>query len=66
MDNPICSFCPKEAEDSLEVECGNNAEYSIELNLCAEHLKEQEKTGYAFEQKYGKEIEELNNQRWGF
>lgn len=48
----------------MEVECGNNAEYSIVINLCDEHLKEEESTGYAFEEKYGARIEQMNNERW--
>lgn len=59
-----CSFCNSEAVDSVEVECGNNAEYSIEIKLCETHLKEQEETGYKFEEKYGARIEQMNNARW--
>ena len=59
-----CSLCHREADDSIDVECGNNAEYSITLNLCAEHLKESETLGYGFDQKYGAEIEKMNNERW--
>mgnify|MGYP007031191476 CR=1 FL=1 len=61
---PKCSFCESEAVDSMVVECGNNAEYSIEINLCESHLKEEEATGYKFEEKYGDRIEQMNNERW--
>jgi len=60
----ICSFCKNEAVDSMDVECGNNAEYSITVNLCKKHLKESDATGYKFEEKYGARIEQMNNERW--
>lgn len=59
-----CSFCEGEAIDGMEVECGNNAEYSITIDLCESHSQEQERLGYKFEEKYGKRIEEMNNERW--
>lgn len=59
-----CSLCICEAIDSFSVECGNNAEYSIELNVCDSHLKESERLGYNFEEKYRKEIELMNNERF--
>jgi hypothetical protein len=62
-----CSLCKKEAIDSTDVECGNNAEYSITLNLCHSHCHEYEKLGYEFEEKYGKEIQCIldNKLPWG-
>jgi hypothetical protein len=59
-----CSFDDNEAEDSFEVECGNNAEYCITLNLCRTHLRESDDLGHAFEEKYGKEIEKILNERF--
>ena len=59
-----CSLCNSEAVDSIEVECGNNAEYAISLNLCEAHLNESQETGYAFEEKYGRQIELLLSERF--
>ncbi len=59
-----CSLCEKDAIDSFEVECGNNAEYSIELNVCEEHLKENEDLGYKFDEKYGAKFEEILYEGW--
>lgn len=58
-----CSLCNSDATDSIEVECGNNAEYSLVLDLCEEHWKEQEELGYKFDEKYGGKIELLHNER---
>ena len=51
-----CSLCNKIAVDGMDIETGNNAEESISINLCEDHLDEQEKTGYKFEQKYSEEF----------
>ena len=59
-----CSLCNNEATDAMEVEYGNNAEYAICLNLCEAHSKESEETGYAFEEKYGRQIELLLSERF--
>jgi hypothetical protein len=59
-----CFLDGNEAVDSFEVECGNNAEYTIMLNVCEKHADESDKLGYGFDEKYGKEIEKLNNERW--
>jgi hypothetical protein len=59
-----CSLCEKIAVDSFEVECGNNAEYSIQLNVCEEHLKESENMGYGFDEKYGLEFEKILAEKW--
>jgi replication-associated recombination protein RarA len=61
---PKCSFCVKESVDSMSVECGNNAEYSITVYLCDDHLKESEELGYKFDEKYGDKIEKMNNERF--
>lgn len=53
-----CELCPKEASDSMDFETGNNAEMAVTINLCQDHLDEQEKTGYEFEKKYYTQIEE--------
>jgi hypothetical protein len=58
-----CSLCSRESIDSFEIECGNNAEYAIEIYLCQKHLLESETLGYAFEEKYGKEFETILNDR---
>lgn len=58
-----CSLCKKEAEDCIEVECGNNAENTLILNLCKEHSEEQERIGSEFDKKYGHIIEAMNNVR---
>jgi hypothetical protein len=60
-----CFICKHtKAEDSIEVECGNNAENSVTLPLCEAHLQEAEDTGYDFQCKYAEKIEEewLENQ----
>lgn len=56
-----CTLCKHtKAEDSLEFETGNNAEYSVFVPLCEAHIKEAEDTGYDFEEKYAEQIlEEL-------
>jgi len=59
-----CFLDGNDAVDSFDVECGNNAEYSITLNVCQQHLEESEKLGYGFEEKYGATIEKINNERW--
>ena len=53
---PKCFLDGKAAVDGMMFETGNNAEIAVDLDLCADHLKEQEDTGYAFEQKYSYEI----------
>lgn len=47
----------------MEFEVGNNAEYQISVDLCQAHLEEEEKTGYAFEEKYGADLEKILNER---
>lgn len=59
-----CSLCGQPAIDSWEVECGNNAEYSIVLNVCEEHLKESEDLGYGFDEKHGGKFEKILAERW--
>lgn len=56
--NVECELCPREASDSVDFETGNNAEMAVTIPLCNVHLEELEKTGYAFEEKYYKQIEE--------
>lgn len=58
-----CFLDQKEAVDSFDVEAGNNAEIPVTLNVCEEHLKEADILGYRFDQKYGREIEKLANER---
>lgn len=64
MRNPECDLCNCEAEDSMDFETGNNAEYSVTVDLCADHLKEQEETGYAFEEKHRAKFESMLYERW--
>jgi|WetSurMetagenome_2_1015567.scaffolds.fasta_scaffold212049_3 hypothetical protein len=53
-----CVLCKHtKAEDSIEVECGNNAENSVNLWLCEAHLKEADDDYSAFSDKYGEKIE---------
>ena len=59
-----CSFCKSDAIDSMDVECGNNAEYSITVNLCDVHAKEADELDYKFNEKYGAIIEQMNNERF--
>lgn len=59
-----CSLCGSYAIDSINVECGNNAEYLISLRLCEDHFKEQEDLGYKFDEKYGAKIERILSERW--
>ncbi len=67
MTNPECSLEDnKEAVDSIVIETGNNAEIPITVYLCEKHLKEQEETGYAFEEKYAKRFLEMAYSSIGF
>lgn len=52
----FCDLCKGPQVDSLEFETGNNAEYSVSVNLCEAHFKEAEDTGYDFEKKYAEQI----------
>jgi len=60
---PQCHLCEKQAVDKLDFEAGNNAEFPVTIRLCEEHLKEEEETGYAFQQKYGSKIDDLAYER---
>ena len=54
-----CVLCKRaKAEDCIEIECGNNAENSVNLWLCESHLKEAEDDICSFSDKYGEKIEE--------
>lgn len=52
-----CAICKNIAPDSIEIECGNNAENSVALWLCEPHLDEFEKDEWAFRDKYDDKIE---------
>ena len=53
-----CVLCKHtKAEDRIEVECGNNAENSVWLDLCEAHLKEADDPNIYLEEKYGEQIE---------
>lgn len=53
-----CALCKHtKAEDSIEFECGNNAENSVSVWLCEAHLKEAEESEYAFRDKYAEKLE---------
>lgn len=66
MKFPKCLLCENGAVDSICFESGNNAEIPVDVDLCQEHLEEQEKTDYAFEQKYAYEILQAAYQAIGF
>jgi hypothetical protein len=53
-----CALCRNEAPDSIDLECGNNAENSVALWLCDAHYDEFEKDNYAFQDKYADKIED--------
>ena len=54
-----CFLCKHtRADDSVEVECGNNAENSVQLDMCEAHMKEFDDLGYTFQEKYGQQIED--------
>lgn len=59
-----CSLCGETSIDSIDVETGNNAEYCINVELCQLHLDESDKLGYYFESKYGKELNDILNNRY--
>lgn len=59
-----CSLCNKIAVDGMDIETGNNAEETISINLCEDHLDEQEKTGYAFEEKYSRKFMDLVREKY--
>lgn len=52
-----CSLCKEPAIESIEFECGNNAENSVAMYLCQNHLDEYDKDEYAFQSKYADKIE---------
>lgn len=52
-----CGLCKHEAVESIEFECGNNAENSVAMYLCENHLAEYDKDEYAFQDKYANQIE---------
>lgn len=55
--NKKCAICKSPAEDSIEFECGNGAENSVDMYLCESHLAECEKDECAFQDKYAEKIE---------
>lgn len=61
---PRCVLCHRKAFTSIEIECGNNAENMVTLELCYTHLREAEKEPCDFSDTYGEKIEEewLENQ----
>ena len=60
QDYPVkCGLCDNQAEDCLDFDAGNNAEIPVSVNLCEDHLKEEEKMGAYFQSKYGTQIDRL-------
>jgi hypothetical protein len=59
-----CSLCQCIAIDGMMVECGNNAEYQIYLNLCFSHSNQADELGYQFEEKYSHIFEQLLAEKW--
>ena len=53
-----CVLCKRsKATDGIEIECGNNAENSVMLWLCEEHMAEFDNDEWAFRDKYSDKIE---------
>jgi hypothetical protein len=59
-----CHLCKQPAEDSLEFETGNNAEYGVVIDLCAAHLVEYGTDEYVFQDKYAEQILEALYESW--
>jgi hypothetical protein len=55
--------CKKFAVDSLDFEAGDGAEFPVSVNLCDDHMKEEETLGYKFQEKYGARIDQLAYER---
>ena len=53
-----CSLCKEIAVDEREFEGGNNAEFSMTMQLCEVHFNEYEKDEWAFRDKYGEKIDD--------
>jgi hypothetical protein len=51
-----CELCQNKAVDELDFETGNNADYSVTLELCEDHLKECDATAGDFDEKYAAQI----------
>lgn len=56
--NMSCSLCKQPAVDSREFEGGNNAEFSMIMEMCETHFQEYEKDEFAFMDKYTSQIDD--------
>ena len=53
-----CSLCKQPSVDELAFEGGNNAELSMTMRLCEDHLKEYEKDEWLFRDKHAEKIDD--------
>jgi hypothetical protein len=58
-----CSFCKEPMVDSFETEAGNNAELSVDVQLCEKHFREYEMDEYALLSKHAAKIDDMAYER---
>ena len=55
-----CSFCSQPADDGCIIECGNDEEYSLGVDLCPTHTEEIDRLSpIEFNAKYAERLEQL-------